>query len=220
MEAINLNQIPTEYIMTTKAGNLWRCGRGYRKDWDKLIGKLVLIHNTPYTLINRIKEAGKWYLVFTDGTSNYTERQDKALHNKKLAKDTIVEAAKRVIAGLLPAPKELIDQILEQVERLVQQYNESFISNPANYTSKGKLKANIKNKMLCTYNHYAQDIDFKEKVNYISDTLGIAIIKNYMNLNVQYYKKIFKQLKTYYHPDNVNGDTDKFIYLTQITENL
>ena len=74
--------------------------------------------------------------------------------------------------------------------------------------------------MLCTYNHYAQDIDFKEKVNYISDTLGIAIIKNYMNLNVQYYKKIFKQLKTYYHPDNVNGDTDKFIYLTQITENL
>ena len=118
MEAINLNQIPTEYIMTTKAGNLWRCGRGYRKDWDKLIGKLVLIHNTPYTLINRIKEDGKWYLVFTDGTSNYTERQDKALYNKKLAKDTIIEAAKRIIAGLLPAPKEPIDIVLSEVETM------------------------------------------------------------------------------------------------------
>ena len=121
MESINLNQIPTEYIMTTKAGNLWRCGRGYRKDWTKLIGKLVLIHNTPYTLINRIKEAGKWYLVFTDGTSNYTERQDKALHNKKLAKDTIIEAAKRVIAGLLPAPKELIDQLADIVRPMGEQ---------------------------------------------------------------------------------------------------
>ena len=89
MQAINLNQIPTEYIMKTKAGKLWRCGRGYRKNWPKLMGKLVLLHNTPYTLINRIKEAGKWYLIFTDGTNNYKERQDKALRNKKLAKDTI-----------------------------------------------------------------------------------------------------------------------------------
>ena len=121
MEAINLNQIPTEYIMRTKGGNLWRCGRGYRKDWPKLIGKLVLIHNTPYTLINRIKEAGKWYLVFTDGQNNYTERQDKALHNKKLAKDTIIEAAKRVIAGLLPAPKELIDQLADIVRPMGEQ---------------------------------------------------------------------------------------------------
>lgn len=121
MEAINLNQIPTEYIMRTKGGNLWRCGKGYRKDWDKLIGKLVLIHNTPYTLINRIKEAGKWYLVFTDGQNNYTERQDKALHNKKLAKDTIIEAATRIIAGLLPAPKELIDQLADIVRPMGEQ---------------------------------------------------------------------------------------------------
>ncbi len=118
MKPINLNQIPSEYIMRTKAGNLWRCGKGYRKNWAKLIGKLVLLHNTSYTLINRIKEAGKWYLVFTDGTNNYTERQDKALHNKHLAKDTIIEAVKRVIAGLLPAPKELIDQLVDNANRI------------------------------------------------------------------------------------------------------
>ena len=120
MKPINLNQIPTEYILKTKAGKLWRCGKGYRKNWAKLIGKLVILHNTPYTLINRIKEAGKWYLIFTDGTSNYTERQDKALHNKKLAKDTIIEVAKRVIAGLLPAPKELIDQIVDIIKPMGQ----------------------------------------------------------------------------------------------------
>ena len=132
MEAINLNQIPNEYIMRTKGGNLWRCGKGYRKDWTKLIGKLVLIHNTPYTLINRIKEAGKWYLVFTDGTSNYTERQDKALHNKKLAKDTIIEAIKRIIAGLLPAPKPVINKIIEEVEQITNKHFNSH-NNPSEY---------------------------------------------------------------------------------------
>ena len=91
MKPINLKQIPTEYIMRTKAGNLWRCGKGYRKNWSKLIGELVLIHNTPYTLKNRIKKDGKWYLVFTDGKYNYTERQDKALKNKRLSKDVIKE---------------------------------------------------------------------------------------------------------------------------------
>ena len=132
MEAINLKQIPNEYIMRTKGGNLWRCGKGYRKDWTKLIGKLVLIHNTPYTLINRIKEAGKWYLVFTDGTSNYTERQDKALHNKKLAKDTIIEAIKRIIAGLLPAPKPVINKIIEEVEQITNKHFNSH-NNPSEY---------------------------------------------------------------------------------------
>ncbi len=132
MKPINLNQIPTEYIMKTKAGKLWRCGKGYRKDWTKLIGKLVLLHDTPYTLINRIKEAGKWYLVFTDGTKNYTERQDKALHNKHLAKDTIVEAAKRVIAGLLPAPKPVINKIIEEVEQITNKHFNSY-NKPSEY---------------------------------------------------------------------------------------
>lgn len=72
---ININNVPNEYIMRTKAGNLWRCGKGYRKNWAKLIGKLVLLHNTPYTLINRIKKAGKWYLIFTDGNNNYTPQE-------------------------------------------------------------------------------------------------------------------------------------------------
>lgn len=203
MEAINLNQIPTEYIMTTKAGNLWRCGKGYRKDWTKLIGKLVLIHNTPYTLINRIKEAGKWYLVFTDGTSNYTERQDKALHNKKLAKDTIVETATRVIAGLLPAPKELIDRLVEQVERLVQQYNEQLINDPNNYTRTGQLKSSISKKLVHLENDTVTVID---KVIYISNILNTGIYA-YKYITTTQAKDIRKKLQQHYHPDRNNGTT-------------
>ena len=219
MEAINLNQIPTEYIMTTKAGNLWRCGRGYRKNWTKLIGKLVLIHNTPYTLINRIKEAGKWYLVFTDGQNNYTERQDKALHNKKLAKDTIIEAAKRVIAGLLPAPKELIDRLVEQVEHLAKQYNEQLLSNPANYTTRGRLKSSVKNDMLFMYKEYNSTEKnftyFKKRVSYISIILKLATqVYNYIDLH--YSKKIFRQLRTYYHPDRTHSnDYNNFYYINK-----
>ena len=189
MEAINLNQIPTEYIMTTKAGNLWRCGRGYRKNWPKLIGKLVLIHNTPYTLINRIKEAGKWYLVFTDGTNNYKERQDKALHNKKLAKDTIIEAVKRVIAGLLPAPKELIDQLVEQANTQIKLYN-SMHSNSKEPT-------------------WEQTLDNSD-ASWLNDPVNLFQIKleliaGGVACGLPNAMSIYRQLVQYYHPDHNNS---------------
>lgn len=183
MQAINLNQIPTEYIMKTKAGKLWRCGRGYRKNWPKLMGKLVLLHNTPYTLINRIKEAGKWYLIFTDGTNNYKERQDKALHNKKLAKDTIVEAAKRVIAGLLPAPMELIDRLVKQVKQLGEQYTMEDVSTVAS--------------------------GIKQKITYISTNLQELQHPNKRNI----CKQIYRNLLFEYHPDRPHGSTELTLYI-------
>lgn len=203
MKPINLNQISNEYIMRTKAGKLWRCGKGYRKNWAKLIGKLVLLHNAPYTLIDRIKEGGKWYLVFTDGTNNYTERQDKALHNKKLAKDTIIEAAKRVIAGLLPAPKELIDQLVEQVERLVKQHNQQLLNNPANYTTRGQLKSSIRKKLVQLENDAVTIVD---KIIYISNILNTGIYA-YKYITITQAKEIHKKLQQQYHPDRNNGAT-------------
>ena len=142
------------FIMVTKKGTAWRCGKGYRKDWAKLIGKEVLLHNKPYTLTNRVKKDNKWYLVFTDGQNNYTELQSKALHNKNLAKDTIIEAVERVIAGLLTAPKELIDILVEQVDIYIKKENENkqqeeqqkyteLLANPANYTKKGTLRKRV-----------------------------------------------------------------------------
>ena len=213
MEAINLKQIPTEYIMRTKGGNLWRCGKGYRKDWSKLIGKEVLLHNKPYTLTQRVKKNSKWYLVYTDGTNSYTELQTKAINNKNMAKDTIIEVAKRVIAGLLTAPKELIDQLVEQVERLVQQYNEPFISNPANYTSKGKLKTSIRNMLLDNYQQFIQEpqynTQFANKVDFIANALDIIG-------NITITKKIGRILKRNYHPDSNIGSTEKFMLINKL----
>ena len=107
------------------------CGNG-AKDWDKAMGISYLIHNKPYTLTNRFKKEGKWYLVFTDGKYNYTERQDKALRNKKLAKDTVIETIKRVIAGLLPAPKPVINKIIEEVEQITNKHFNSH-NKPSEY---------------------------------------------------------------------------------------
>lgn len=184
MKPINLNQIPTEYILKTKAGKLWRCGKGYRKNWAKLIGKLVLLHNTPYTLINRIKEAGKWYLIFTDGNNNYTERQDKALYNKKLAKDTIVEAVKRVIAGLLPAPKELVDILYEEVIRATIEYNK----------------------------HNRRKMVTKVTENVLTHKLRFIAHHSYV-ISMPLYHRCKRQILQYYHPDHNSSTTTDFMEL-------
>lgn len=204
MKPINLNQISNEYIIRTKAGKLWRCGKGYRKNWSKLIGKLVLLHNAPYTLINRIKEGGKWYLVFTDGTNNYTERQDKALHNKKLAKDTIVEAVKRVIAGLLPAPMELIDRLVEQANTQIKLYNSIHSDS-----------------MESTWEQTVQESDptwlsnplnlFEVKLELIAG--GIAVgLPNAMS--------IYRQLVQYYHPDHNNNSCTEIFELIGVFRHM
>lgn len=184
MKPINLNQIPTEYIMKTKAGKLWRCGKGYRKNWTKLIGQLVLLHNKPYTLINRIKEADKWYLIFTDGNNNYTERQDKALHNKKLAKDTIIEVAKRVIAGLLPAPKELVDILYEEVIRATIEYNK----------------------------HNRRKMVTKVTENILTHKLRFIAHHSYV-ISKPLYHRCKRQILQYYHPDHNSSTTTDFMEL-------
>lgn len=234
MQAINLKQIPTEYIMRTKGGNLWRCGKGYRKDWTKLIGKEVLLHNKPYILTNRVKKNNKWYLVFTDGTNNYTELQSKALHNKNLAKDTIIEVAKRVIAGLLTAPKELIDILVEEINFMAHKCNEIVLADPANYTKKGTFRKNKQNKLIDEYkpwlcvakqNNPFNYNEWQMKIHYVNDTLmelffryevaednEIVYSKEYIK---QYTKKVLKQLQLRYHPDrnkSVNAN-DEFRFV-------
>ena len=181
---ININNVPNEYLLRTKAGKLWRCGKGYRKNWTKLIGKLVLLHNTPYTLINRIKEAGKWYLIFTDGNNNYTERQDKALHNKKLAKDTIIEVAKRVIAGLLPAPKELVDILYDEVIRATIEYNK----------------------------HNRRKMVTQVTENVLTHKLRFIAHHSYV-ISKPLYHRCKRQILQYYHPDHNSSTTTDFMEL-------
>lgn len=124
----NNNLIPDEYMLLTKAGKRWR------PNWSKMVADKINIiaHSNVYTLTDRFKKEGKYYLVFTDGTNNYIERQDKAKRNKKLAKDTVIEAVKRVIAGLLPAPKPVINKIIEEVEQITNKHFNSH-NNPSEY---------------------------------------------------------------------------------------
>ena len=208
------------FIMVTKKGTAWRCGKGYRKDWSKLIGKEVILHGSSYTLTQRVKKNNKWYLVFTDGQNNYTELQSKALHNKKLAKDTIIEAVKRVIAGLLTAPKELIDILVEEINFMAHKSNEIVLANPANYTKKGTFRKNKQDKLIEEYkpwlcvakqNNPFNYNEWQMKIHYVSDILmdlffqyevaednEIVYSKEYIK---QYTKKVLKQLQLRYHPD-------------------
>lgn len=211
---ININNVPTEYLLRTKAGKLWRCGKGYRKNWNKLIGKLVLLHNKPYTLINRIKKNSKWYLVFTDGKYNYTEQQTKALHNKKLSRDVIKETdfskglfnrlpnGKIVLKErftkdkntkdtkqteqqlLLPAPKELVDRLYEEIIRATIEYNK---------TSKRKLVTKASRETVL------------QKCQFISH-------HSYIMSKPLYYR-CKRQILQYYHPDHNSSTTTDFMEL-------
>lgn len=237
---MSINLKDTTYLLNnnliklTKAGKPWRCGKGYRKDWSKLIGKEVLLHNKPYILTNRVKKNNKWYLVFTDGQNNYTELQSKALRNKNLAKDTIIEVAKRVIAGLLTAPKELIDILVEEINFMAHKSNEIVLTNPANYTKKGTFRKNKQNKLIDEYkswlcvakqNNQFNYNEWQMKIHYVSDILiqlffhyevaednEIVYSKEYIK---QYSKKVLKQLQLRYHPDrnkSVNAN-DEFRFV-------
>ena len=109
----------------------------------------------------------------------------------------------KVIAGLLPAPKELIDQLVEQVEDLAKQYNEQLLSNPANYTTRGRLKSSISKKLIHLENDTVTDID---KVIYISNILNTGIYA-YKYITTTQAKDIRKKLQQHYHPDRNNGTT-------------
>lgn len=196
------------FIKLTKAGKPWRAGKGYRKDWSKLIGKEVLLHDSSYTLTERFKKEGKWYLRYTDGTNSYTELQTKALHNKNMAKDIVITAIKRVIAGLLPAPKELIDTLLEQANIFITNYKQQQLEDPSNYTKKGQLRKGIKIKKTW------EEFKLTAAQQYLEDPINLFGHKAHFidiscRLGWKQSKKLYRQLLQYYHPDhNSNYPTE------------
>ncbi len=211
---ININNVPNEYLMRTKAGKLWRCGKGYRKDWNKLKGVFMLIHNKPYTLKDRIKKNGKWYLVFSDKSFIYTELQTKALRNKKLSRDVIKETdfsvglfdklpdgrlvmKKRFTKAkdtkvtkqteqqlLLPAPKELVDILYEEVIRATIEYNK----------------------------HNRRKMVTKVTENVLTHKLRFIAHHSYV-ISKPLYHRCKRQILQYYHPDHNSSTTTDFMEL-------
>ena len=203
--------IENDFIMITKAGKLWRCGKGYRKDWDKLIGKLVLLHGKAFILVSRIKQDGKWYLVFKDEKHIYTERQDKALHNKNLAKDTIVEELVNEVKIpeikyqlCLPSARTDLDFIIQN--NILHYVNELL----------NKIKSSRRRNLILFKNDYSvEDTDLK-KCRYLWSAI-MFIRSEYTNFKddlLYEILKIVKQLMRVYHPDITHKNTtDEFMLL-------
>ena len=162
--------------------------------------KVELAYGT-FTVLKAEKVNKIWYVTLKDVNETFKIKQQQ-MDNKKLPKTrVIINDMQPVIAGLLPAPMELIDRLVEQVQRLVKQYNEPFISNLANYTTRGKLKAAIKHKLIRTYEQTdVYNDNFKNKIYFISTSCY------YLHDN-EFSKIIFRKLKRNYHPDVTHTDS-------------
>lgn len=161
------------------------------------------------------KQYKQWLVTLKNSSGIYKMTHNQAHKNKKMPKSAKLE---QVIAGLLPAPKELIDRLIEQVERLIKQYNEQLINDPDNYTRTGRFKKIAKESILETYEQFIQhsqyDTVFENKIDFISNGLDSWGDKNLT-------KHIYRQLKRAYHPDNVNINSDHyFIFITKEFRNI
>lgn len=166
-------------------------------------GNEVELAYGTFTVLKAEKVNKIWYVTLKDVNKTFKIKQQQ-MGNKKLPKTrVIINDMQPVIAGLLPAPKELIDQLVEQVERLVKQYNQQLLSNPANYTTRGKLKSNIRRKLVQLENDAVTIVD---KVIYISNILNTGIYA-YKYITITQAKDIHKKLQQRYHPDRNNGAT-------------
>lgn len=166
-------------------------------------GNEVELAYGTFTVLKAEKVNKIWYVTLKDVNETFKIKQQQ-MSNKKLPKTrVIINDIQPVIAGLLPAPKELIDQLVEQVERLVNQYNQQLLSNPANYTTRGKLKSNIRRKLVQLENDAVTIVD---KVIYISNILNTGIYA-YKYITITQAKEIHKKLQQRYHPDRNNGAT-------------
>lgn len=166
-------------------------------------GNEVELAYGTFTVLKAEKVNKIWYVTLKDVNETFKIKQQQ-MGNKKLPKTrVIINDMQPVIAGLLPAPKELIDQLVEQVERLVNQYNQQLLSNPANYTTRGKLKSNIRRKLVQLENDAVTIVD---KVIYISNILNTGIYA-YKYITITQAKEIHKKLQQRYHPDRNNGAT-------------
>ena len=177
-------------------------------------GNEVELAYGTFTVLKAEKVNKIWYVTLKDVNKTFKIKQQQ-MGNKKLPKTrVIINDMQPVIAGLLPAPKELIDQLVEQVERLVKQYNEPLINNPANYTTRGKLKSKIADTLYPKFNEFhCNDTLLNTKIRYINYVLRFLYIDNF--INIQYCKNIYKQLKVAYHPDRAQHNTIQQFQLIQ-----
>ena len=164
------------YPVYTKAGFIWK----NRINWEviQVAGNKVKTYFGIFTFLRAYKVDKVWYWVLTDGTNNITIKRDQARRNKKLPKTATVQTTL-----MLAQPKELIDQLVEQVKQLGEQYTMEDVSTVAS--------------------------GINQKITYISTNLQELQHPNKRNI----CKKIYRNLLFEYHPDRPHGSTELTLYI-------
>lgn len=123
----------------------------------------------------------QWIVTLKNSSGTYRMTHNQAHKNKRIPKGAKVEQV--VIAGLLPAPMELIDRLVKQVKQLGEQYTMEDVSTVAS--------------------------GIKQKITYISTNLQELQHPNKRNI----CKQIYRNLLFEYHPDRPHGSTELTLYI-------
>lgn len=146
-------------------------------------GNEVELAYGTFTVLKAEKIDKVWYVILTDNNATFKIKQQQ-MGNKKLPKTrVIIEDTQPVIAGLLPAPMELIDRLVKQVKQLGEQYTMEDVSTVAS--------------------------GIKQKITYISTNLQELQHPNKRNI----CKQIYRNLLFEYHPDRPHGSTELTLYI-------
>lgn len=204
MRAINLNDynylVHNDLVMKTKKGMPWRCGKGFRRDWNKLIGMAVMFSGKPYTLKDRVKKNNRWYLMLKDGDLVIIKRQDTV--TMKSTDDTTGEQL------CLPPSRTPIDFIIEnELNPLIARFNNDV-----------KLKKYKCKPIPIKCGNVGES--FESRLDYMDINILKLANRSKYELN-GVCKDIIKKCMLQYHPDRTHEDTNnEFTLLSSLYQRI
>ena len=137
-------------------------------------GNEVELAYGTFTVLEAEKVDKIWYVTLKDVNETFKIKQQQ-MGNKKLPKTRVIIAdTQPVITGLLPAPMDPLDYYVAQCINIKNNFNNSLLSNPNNYTRKNTLKRAVQRQII-NYEAPCKDI------------LGTTILGNLIYDEEMYY---------------------------------
>ena len=125
---VTVRTLATEYPMYTKAGNVWP----KRINWSEIEVKnnTIVTHFGTFTFIKAEKVNKVWYWTLKDNNKTFRVKREQCRRNKRTPKsiEMIEEPSTFTFKYLpyqlcLPAPKDIIEEALEEISRLSIEQN-------------------------------------------------------------------------------------------------
>lgn len=111
-------------------------------------GNEVELAYGTFTVLKAEKVNKIWYVTLKDINETFKIKQQQ-MGNKKLPKTrVIINDIQPVIAGLLPAPIDPLDYYVAQCIIIKNNFNNSLLSDPNNYTRKNTLKRAVQRRLI------------------------------------------------------------------------